>query len=264
MTTTKAAAYIAPSRSPLVTAAGNYNERELTGTSAGFSLIGRKTGAPGAARIFLISCIDRVAASGRLQWLDRRRRNGWNRRILVVAGRPGEGPFTIRFADLRHGVSRTVTSALPSRLRASWMEARVTKVARVSARFSNCLARRRFRPNQEKVRGSRSVAGAGWRSSPSACQYCAAARRVAPAGLLAPTAPAPHHAGRSDTHRPPAGKSDAAPPSISLLAITVRPATGNHDAAPCATTVWVRHLGSAGPDRAREKDLPRFPKMWGG
>jgi len=29
------------------------------------------------------------------------------RRILVVAGRPGEGPFTIRFPDLRHGASRT-------------------------------------------------------------------------------------------------------------------------------------------------------------
>ncbi len=36
--------------------------------------------------------------------------------------------------------------ALASRLRASWMEARVTKVARVSATFSKSLARRRFRP----------------------------------------------------------------------------------------------------------------------
>ena len=34
------------------------------------------------------------------------------------------------------------------------MEARVTKVVRVSARFSNSLARRRFRPNQEKVRST--------------------------------------------------------------------------------------------------------------
>ena len=32
------------------------------------------------------------------------------------------------------------------------MEARATNVARVSARFSKSLARRRFRPNQEKVR----------------------------------------------------------------------------------------------------------------
>ena len=31
------------------------------------------------------------------------------------------------------------------------MEASVTKVARVSTRFSKSLARRRFRPNQEKV-----------------------------------------------------------------------------------------------------------------
>jgi hypothetical protein len=46
--------------------------------------------------------------------------------------------------------------ALPraSRLRASWMEARVTRVARVSARFSKSLARRRLRPNQEKVRST--------------------------------------------------------------------------------------------------------------
>ena len=34
------------------------------------------------------------------------------------------------------------------------MEGRLTKVARVSARFSKSLARRRFRPNQEKVRST--------------------------------------------------------------------------------------------------------------
>src|SRR6516225_10088107 len=34
------------------------------------------------------------------------------------------------------------------------MEARVTKLARVSPRFSKSLARRRFRPNQEKVRST--------------------------------------------------------------------------------------------------------------
>jgi hypothetical protein len=42
---------------------------------------------------------------------------------------------------------------------------------------------------------------------------------------------------------PPArltGKSGAASPSTSLLAITVNPATVNHDAAPCAITFWVR------------------------
>jgi hypothetical protein len=33
-------------------------------------------------------------------------------------------------------------------------EARVTKVARVSARFSKSLARRQLRPNQEKVRST--------------------------------------------------------------------------------------------------------------
>jgi len=34
------------------------------------------------------------------------------------------------------------------------MEAGVTKLARVSARFSKSLARRRFRPNQQKVRST--------------------------------------------------------------------------------------------------------------
>jgi len=62
------------------------------------------------------------------------------RRILVAAECPGEGPFAMRFADLRHGGSRGAGSALASRLRAGWMEARVTKVARVSARFSKSLA----------------------------------------------------------------------------------------------------------------------------
>ena len=48
------------------------------------------------------------------------------------------------------------TYARTSRLRASWMEARVTKVTRISARFSRSLARLGFRPNQEKVRSTRS------------------------------------------------------------------------------------------------------------
>jgi hypothetical protein len=102
---------------------------------------------------------------GRLRRFDSSPANGRNRRILVVAGRPGEGPFTIRFADLRHVVSRTATYALASRLRASWIEARVTKVAKVSARFSKFLARRRLRPNQEKVR--RPPSGAVGGQSPS-------------------------------------------------------------------------------------------------
>jgi hypothetical protein len=78
--------------------------------------------------------------------LERRSGNGRLRRNLVIAGRSGEGPFTIRFADLRYRafadrrfVEFTIYS-LASRLRASWMEARVTKVARVSARFSKSLA----------------------------------------------------------------------------------------------------------------------------
>src|SRR5260370_3073610 len=40
------------------------------------------------------------------------------------------------------------------RLIAIWMQASVTKARRVSARFSKSLARRRLRPNQEKVRST--------------------------------------------------------------------------------------------------------------
>jgi hypothetical protein len=69
-------------------------------------------------------------------------------RVSLLAVDPGEGPFTIPFADLHQCKPVKFTAyALASRLRASWMEARVTKVARVSARFSKSLARRRLRPN---------------------------------------------------------------------------------------------------------------------
>ena len=40
------------------------------------------------------------------------------------------------------------------RLRANWMEARVTKAAKVSERTSKSLAKRRFHRNQEKVRST--------------------------------------------------------------------------------------------------------------
>ena len=68
--------------------------------------------------------------------------NGRNRRILAVAARSGDGPFTIRFADLHHRAMQNrwfgelAIHALASRLRASWMEARATKAPRVAARFS--------------------------------------------------------------------------------------------------------------------------------
>ena len=58
-------------------------------------------------------------------------------------------PFRLQTSINANRVKFTAC-ALASRLRASWMEARVTKVARVSARFSKSLARRRFWPNQEK------------------------------------------------------------------------------------------------------------------
>src|SRR4029077_11152011 len=87
---------------------------------------------------------------------------GWHREVshLAVAARSGDGPFTIRFADLHDSAMQTsglfelAIYALASRLRASWMEARATKAPRVSARFSKSLARRRLRPKQEKVRST--------------------------------------------------------------------------------------------------------------
>src|SRR3984893_1992495 len=86
--------------------------------------------------------------------------NGRKRRNFAVAARSSDGPFTIRFADLHRQCNanrRFVEPAiyiLASRLRASWMEARATKAPLVSARFSKSLARRRLRPNQEKVRST--------------------------------------------------------------------------------------------------------------
>ena len=38
--------------------------------------------------------------------------NGRKRRIPIVGACPGEGSFTIRFADLRHGVLPTASSVL--------------------------------------------------------------------------------------------------------------------------------------------------------
>ena len=59
------------------------------------------------------------------------------------------------FADLHHSRHYDLTArTLASLLRASWIEARVTKVARVSAKFSKSLARRWLRPNQEKMRST--------------------------------------------------------------------------------------------------------------
>jgi hypothetical protein len=71
--------------------------------------------------------------------------NGRNRRILVIAGRSGQGPLTEPTAAARPSAAGTArvcwlpstciveptTCALARRLRTSWMEARVTKVARV-------------------------------------------------------------------------------------------------------------------------------------
>jgi hypothetical protein len=95
------------------------------------------------------------------------------------------------------------------RLRASLIEAMVTKVARISARFSKSLASRRLRPNQEKVR------------------------------------PTTHRRGSttkpSERRRRRADKSDDAPPSTSFLPIIISPVAGQ--IMPC--TITPRTLGQA-------------------
>jgi hypothetical protein len=84
----------------------------------------------------------------------------------------------------------------------------------------------------ESGRGANSAKGCGcaantkWHSSPRACRSCAVARQVSPRGSTAPAAPTPHRSDHSDSRRPPADKSDGAPPSTSLFAITVNPVAG--------------------------------------
>src|SRR5207253_101901 len=73
----------------------------------------------------------------------------------LESARPGRCR-SLRRRSLHYALQTSIirTYALASRLRASWMEARVTKVARVSVRFSKSLSRRRLRPNQEKGRST--------------------------------------------------------------------------------------------------------------
>jgi hypothetical protein len=80
----------------------------------------------------------------------------------------------------------------------------------------------------DSARGSRCAANTEWRSSPPTCQFCAVARPAPPQGSTAPAASTPHPLDRSDTRRPPADKSDGAPPSTSLFAITVSAVAVNH------------------------------------
>ena len=80
-------------------------------------------------------------------------RNACSRRNLVVPVSSGEGPLhnpTCRPSPWYipgRSFIEFKTSALARRMRTVWIEARVTKVASVSARFSKSWARRRFRPN---------------------------------------------------------------------------------------------------------------------
>jgi len=61
-------------------------------------------------------------------------------------------------------------------------------------------------------------------------------------GISGSSLPTPHPEGRSDSRRPPAGKSGAAPPSTSLFAINVSPIAVNHAIRRDATNFWVKVL----------------------
>jgi len=86
----------------------------------------------------------------------------------------GNGTFAIRFADFVESIAgrrfvEFTTYALASRLVASRMEARLTKVIKVFARFSKPSARRRLRPN-----------GKRWLNYPTAWQEDEALHVVVP------------------------------------------------------------------------------------
>ena len=77
--------------------------------------------------------------------------------------------------------------------------------------------------------GSRSAANTEWRSSPPTCRSCAVAHPATRLGISGSSrAPNSASSDHSDSRRPPADKSDGAPPSTSLFAITVSAVTVNH------------------------------------
>src|SRR5262249_47085227 len=101
---------------------------------------------------------------GRTCRFDRAHRNGRLRRYAADADARARSayrsdgsrspPLSGPAASSRPALLGPGPYARARRLRASWIEAMVTKVARVSARFWKSLASRRLRPNQEKVRST--------------------------------------------------------------------------------------------------------------
>src|SRR5215472_283655 len=102
--------------------------------------------------------LSRRSAVGRLLRFDLRFSNGRIQRAgghrCAVEGRETDPTAAARRNHGRRYPTGVRAYILASRRRASWIEARVTKVVRVSARFSKSLASRRLRPNQEKVRST--------------------------------------------------------------------------------------------------------------
>jgi hypothetical protein len=87
------------------------------------------------------------------------------------------------------------TSGLASRLSASWMEAKVMKVARVSTRFSKSLATRRF--HRSFSARPRKSTGASWRRCALAATACPRMQRWSRSMRLMRRALASLHSGRT-------------------------------------------------------------------
>jgi hypothetical protein len=123
-----------------------------------------------------------------------------------LSARPGRCR-ALRRRTLHYALQTSIirTYALASRLRAIWMEARVTKVARVSVRFSKSLARRRLRPNQEKLRSTTQRRGRTTKPVMSSLRLTISVRS---GGTLA-TARQP--ARRCSPHRPRSVRAKGAP-----------------------------------------------------
>jgi len=172
----------------------------------------------------------RTAALGSTSVPVRRTEDDWFRRVPVAGGRPGEGPFTIRFADLRHCVLDRL--AAENRRRRAGLRAHplAQRDMRLGPDRGGKLSRGRWRRSR--------CAAKKWRSSPPGCRSCAVARLATPRGSAATGAPTPHPSDRSDMRRPPLDISDGAPPSTSLFAITVRPVTVKRPIRPDATRFW--------------------------
>ncbi len=139
------------------------------------------------------------------------------------------------------------------------MEARVTKVARVSPRFSKSLARRRFRPDQEKVRstGDQRLQTRPLRI-PQIARIAVALPAINPTVLLRPRRSSPSSESRNPEACRPGPRQDAF-------------GSGSQRSLPAGTGIYGLHPGDRPlvaararffvRPRARQRDLSRRPRL---